>query len=137
MNTQKGRKASLKTLLLICLGGALGTGARYLVATGMLRWLGPTFPFGTLTVNVAGSFLLCVIMELGLGHGAFSPDLRAILATGVLGGFTTYSSFNYEALGYLRRGTWLFGGAYLVSTVLGCYAAGSLGVASAHWLAGG
>ncbi len=123
--------------MLICLGGAVGTGARYLVATGTLRWLGPIFPFGTLTVNVTGSFLLGAIMELGLGHGAISPDLRVILATGVMGGFTTYSSFNYETLGYLQRRAWLIGATYLVSTMLGCLAAGATGLAAARWLAGG
>ncbi len=122
--------------LLICLGGAAGTGARYLVATGMLRWLGPSFPFGTLTVNVVGSFLLGVIMELGLGYGAIDPDLRVILATGVMGGFTTYSSFNFETVGYFERGAWLLGGAYLLATLVGCFLVGVLGVATARWMAG-
>jgi CrcB protein len=103
----------------------------------MLRWLGPAFPFGTLTVNVAGSFLLGAIMQLGLGHGVIPPDLRVILATGVMGGFTTYSSFNYETLGYLQRGAWLLGGTYFLATALGCLAAGALGLGCARWLAGG
>lgn len=126
----------MNRFLLICLGGAVGTGARYLVATGMLRWLGPAFPYGTLAVNVVGSFLLGVIMELGLGYGAISPDLRVILATGVMGGFTTYSSFNFETLGYFERGAWLVGGAYLVTTLIGCLVVGVLGIATARWLAG-
>ena len=123
--------------LLICAGGAVGTGARYLVATAMLRWLGPAFPFGTLTVNVVGSFLLGAIMELGLGHGVISPDVRVILAAGVMGGFTTYSSFNYEALGYLQRGAWAVGIVYLAVTVAGCFAAGLFGMAGARWVASG
>lgn len=123
--------------LLICAGGAAGTGARYLVATGMLRWFGPSFPFGTLCVNVVGSFLLGAIMELGLTYGALTPDARVILATGVMGGFTTYSSFNYEALGYLQRGAWAVGLTYLAITVVGCGVAGMLGLAGARWLAGG
>jgi len=125
----------LKRFVLICLGGALGTGARYLVATGMLRWLGPAFPFGTLTVNLAGSFLLGAIMELGLSYGAISPDLRVVLATGVMGGFTTYSSFNFETIGYFQREAWFIGAAYLAATVVGCLAAGVLGLATARWLA--
>jgi len=131
------RGCRLKRFLLICLGGAAGTGARYLVATGMLRWLGPAFPFGTFTVNMAGSFLLGAIMQLGLGYGAIPPDLRVILATGVMGGFTTYSSFNYETLGYLQRGALLLGGTYFLATALGCLAAGALGIGCARWLAGG
>jgi CrcB protein len=103
----------------------------------MLKWLGPAFPFGTLTVNVVGSFLLGAIMELGLAYGALSPGLRVVLATGVMGGFTTYSSFNYETLGYLQRGAWVLGAAYLLATCLGCLVAGALGLAFARWLAGG
>ena len=127
----------MRKLLLICCGGAAGTGARYLVAPGALRWLGPTFPFGTLTVNVVGSFLLGAIMKLGLEHGLIDPDLRVILATGVMGGFTTYSSFNHETLGYLQRAQWLLGGGYLLATVLLCVAAGMAGIATAAWLAAG
>ena len=126
----------LTRFLLICLGGAAGTGARYLVATGALKLLGPAFPVGTLTVNLVGSFLLGAIMELGLGFGAISPDVRIVLATGVMGGFTTYSSFNYETLGFLQRGAWLLACGYFVATAAGCLAAGILGVASARWLAG-
>jgi CrcB protein len=101
----------------------------------MLNWLGPGFPFGTLTVNVVGSFLLGAIMELGLGYGAIPADLRVILATGVMGGFTTYSSFNHEVLAHLQRGAWLLGGAYFLATALGCLAAGALGLALVRWLA--
>ncbi len=102
----------------------------------MLRWFGPAFPFGTLTVNVVGSFLLGAIMELGLGYGAIPPDLRVILATGVMGGFTTYSSFNYETLGFFQRGAWLLGSTYFLTTAIGCLVAGVLGTASARGLAG-
>jgi fluoride exporter len=127
----------MRKFLLICLGGAAGTGARYLVATGALRWLGPGFPFGTLTVNVVGSFLLGAIMQLGLEHGLISPDLRVVLGTGVMGGFTTYSSFNYETLGYLQRSQWLLGGGYFLSTVVLCLVAGMAGMVAARWLAVG
>jgi CrcB protein len=121
--------------LVICLAGALGSGARYLVATGMLRWVGPRFPAGTLAVNLSGSFLLAVLMELALRQ-LVAPDLRAILGTGVLGGFTTYSSFNQEALGYFERGAWFLGAAYIVATVVGCVVAGLLGLGWTGWLAG-
>lgn len=126
----------MRKFLLICLGGAAGTGARYLVATGLAGWLGVGFPYGTLTVNVTGSFLLCAIMELGLAYGAISPDLRAALATGVMGGYTTYSSFNYELLSYVQRGSWGGGAAYAGLTLAGCFGAGILGVAAARWMAG-
>jgi len=127
---------SSSRFVVVCLGGAAGTGARYLLATGALRWLGPSFPYGTLCVNLLGSFLLGAIMELAvLGH--LDPDVRVVLATGVMGGFTTYSSFNQETLGYLGRGAWWLGGAYLTGTVAGCMVAGALGLAAARWLATG
>ena len=84
--------------LLVCLGGALGSGARYLVSTWAARSLGPDFPRGTLIVNVVGSFLLAAIMTASLSTDAVSPELRVFLGAGIMGGFTTYSSFNYETL---------------------------------------
>lgn len=121
---------------LVCLAGAAGTGARFLVTSGLLRWAGPAFPFGTLAVNVVGSLLLGLVMELAL-HGAVGPDTRIVLAAGVMGGFTTYSSFNFEVMAYLQRGAWALAGAYLVATLAGCLAAGAGGVAAARWLLAG
>ncbi len=126
----------MQRFLFICLGGAAGTAARYLVATGAARWIGPAFPYGTLTVNLVGSFLLGVVMEAGLGYGALSPDLRVVLATGVMGGFTTYSSFNYETLSLLARGAFAVAGVYLGVTLGGCLAAGAAGVALVRWALG-
>jgi len=128
--------SSTVRFLVICLAGAAGTGARFLVSTGLLRWLGPAFPSGTLAVNIVGSCLLGVVMELAL-RGAIAPDVRVILAAGVMGGFTTYSSFNYEALSYFQRGAWALGGGYVLATGVGCLAAGALGAAAGRWLVAG
>ena len=116
--------------LLICAGGAVGTGARYLLATALRRAFG-TFPFGTLAVNVLGSFLASVLMVLALERSALSPDLRFILVTGVLGGFTTYSSFNYETLHLAQSGAGGLAVVNLVTTVVACLLAGIAGI----WLA--
>jgi fluoride exporter len=120
--------------LLVCLGGAAGTGARYLVGVGAGRWLGSGFPWGTLIVNLAGSFLIGAVMELGVRFGAIPPELRIVLTTGVMGGFTTYSSFNYELLGHFQRGAWAQGSLYFAATVAGCLLAGILGLAAARLL---
>jgi CrcB protein len=120
----------------ICLGGAVGTGARYLVSGWAVALLGPALPFGTLAVNVTGSFLLGGLMHLALTTGLFSPTLRVALTTGVLGGFTTYSTFNYETLQYLRVGAWAIGIANIFLTVAACLAAGVAGLALAQWWAG-
>jgi CrcB protein len=102
--------------LLVCLGGAIGSGARYLVALSGLSQ-------PTLIVNVAGSFLIAVVMGV-----TAESELRFFLVTGILGGFTTYSAFNQETLQMMRTGA---AGAALLNlavTVIGCLAAGFAGV---------
>jgi CrcB protein len=120
--------------LLICLGGAAGTGARYLCGGWAQRLFGAAFPYGTLGVNLVGSFLIVVIMHLGLVKGAISGDLRVILTTGVMGGFTTYSSFNYETVGFLRAGAFALAFLNIGATLLGCLVAAGLGLAVTRWL---
>lgn len=115
-------------LMMICLGGAVGTGARYLLGTWAVRAWGPRFPFGTLFINVLGSFLLVVISYLSMQQRLISPDARVVLGTGVMGGFTTYSTFNYETLRLFQEGAIGAGLTYLLLTVVGCLAAGALGV---------
>lgn len=97
-----GGEKPLARFFWICLGGAIGTGARYLLSGWMLRVAGPGFPYGTLAVNVAGSFLLGLLMQVSLATDSFPPTLRVVLATGVMGGFTTYSAFNYETRSVLH-----------------------------------
>ena len=122
--------------LWICLGGAAGTGARNLLSGRLLRTAGPGFPWGTLAVNVLGSFLLGLIMQVSVATDLLSPTLRLALTTGVMGGFTTYSTFNYETLQYLQQSDWLMGSLNLAVTVVVCLAAGSLGLAAGRLLAG-
>lgn len=116
--------------LLICLGGAVGTGARYLLSTAVTRVFG-NFPFGTLGVNVIGSFLASVVMVLALEKSALSNDARLILVTGMLGGFTTYSSFNYESLHLAQSGAAHLAIVNVLVTLVACFAAGIAGI----WLA--
>lgn len=119
--------------LLVCGAGAAGCGARYLVSL----WLGQrAFPYATLLVNLVGSFAIALVIELSLRIADFPPNLRLALATGFMGGLTTYSSFNYEASAMVMGGATLRGVAYLAATVLGCFTAGLLGLALARRLAG-
>jgi CrcB protein len=126
----------MSRFLLVCVGGAIGTGARYLVATAAPHLLGTRFPYGTLAVNALGSFLLGAIMHIGLATTLISPTLRLVLATGVLGGFTTYSTFNYETLELLRAGALWLAGLNVVTTLVLCLLAGAMGVTAARWLVG-
>ncbi len=120
-------------LLLVCAGGALGSGARYLVSTWAARALGSGFPRGTLIVNVTGSFVLALLLARA---DAVSPDVRLFVGAGVLGGYTTYSSFNYETLALLDGGSPAMATLNLALTVLSCLAAGAAGLALGRWISG-
>jgi len=120
-------------LLLVCAGGALGAGARFLVATGLARAAGAALPWGTLAVNVAGSFLIPFVMAAA-ANGQLSEEGRLLLAAGVLGGFTTYSSFNHETLAMAAEGRFAAAAGYAVLTFAVCLVAGLAGMAAARAL---
>ena len=90
-------------LLLVAGGGALGSAVRYLIAGSLAARLGTGFPWGTLFVNVSGSFLIGVIIGL-FDNDTLSNEARLLLAVGFLGGYTTFSSFSYETLKLLSNG---------------------------------
>jgi CrcB protein len=123
-------------LLLICLGGAIGTGARYLTSLWAAGSFGTAFPAGTFIVNVVGSFLIAFIMQMSATTEILSSDMRLMLTTGVMGGFTTYSTFNYETTGYFRSGAWGLGMVNAGVTFFGCLAAGLAGMALARLVFG-
>jgi CrcB protein len=97
---------------------------------------GTGFPYGTLAVNLIGSFLIGVVMHLGLQTEMFTPMTRIVLTTGFIGGFTTYSTFNFETLRYLQDGAWGLGALNIVLTLLGCLVAGLAGWAAGRMLIG-
>lgn len=114
------------TMVYVMLMGALGSGARYMV--------GRTFPHGTIIVNLVGCFALGAVVELAVA-GNWSPELRAAIAIGFLGGFTTYSSFNQETIAMLASGAIVPAAANIAITLAGGLAAGSLGLLAARALA--
>lgn len=115
--------------LLVCLGGALGSGLRFLAATGAVMLFGADFPRGTLFVNLVGSFLLAVVMGVSASSTLISLELRLFLGAGLMGGFTTYSSFNYETLSLAIQGSWGAAVFNVVVTVAGCLLSGVAGLA--------
>ena len=127
----------MSRFLWICLGGAAGTGARYLLSGWALSAFGVSFPWGTLSVNVIGSFLLGLIMQVGVATPVLSPTLRLALTTGVMGGFTTYSTFNWETMRYIQDGAWRLALGNVALTLAVCLAAGFAGVALGRSLFGG
>lgn len=124
----------MKRLLLVCLAGAIGSGARYLTVAGMQRWLGAGFPWGTLTVNLVGSLFIALVGTLAVMRAGFSEDLRLAITVGLLGGLTTYSSFNQDTLRLLEARAFGLAAAYLGATLLGCLASGVAGAALARRL---
>jgi CrcB protein len=111
----------MRLLLLACAGGALGSGARYLVYVGFGRWAGVASPHAaaaaTLAVNVAGSFLMGIVIEAIALRYHGSPELRTFLATGFLGGFTTFSAFSMDFVHMMQRGETGLAMAYALVSV--------------------
>ena len=126
----------VERLLWVTLGSAIGGALRYLVSQLAIALLGPSFPYGTLAVNLLGSFLIGLITQIGLSPTVVSPTLRLFLTSGVMGGFTTYSTFNYETLMLLREGPWEIGLSNVVVMVAGCLAAGVAGLVLGRALVG-
>lgn len=120
--------------LWVALGGAIGSVARFHLADLATRRAGPdaALPWGTLAVNVIGSLLISVVMVAALRTGGLPAAARLALVTGVLGGFTTYSAFNFETMRLVQTGAWGRAAAYVGLTVFGCMVAGLAGWAAAR-----
>lgn len=121
-------------VLLVFLGGAAGSVGRYLVALWAANRLGATFPWGTLAVNVAGSFLIGLLATLADEVGTIGPDLRVFLVVGVLGGFTTFSSFSLESLRLIEQNELTRAALYVLGSVGIAFVAATLGIAAARSL---
>jgi CrcB protein len=123
--------APMVRLLWVCFAGAIGTGVRYVVWLAAGRVLGITFPWGTLIVNVVGCFFMSIVAYAG-AKAVISPDLRITLATGFLGGLTTYSAFNWDTLSLVQNGPAAVGLVNLAVTLVSCMIAGIGGLAVAR-----
>jgi len=115
--------------LLIALGGALGSMARFAMSGLVAGQIGETFPWGTLIVNVLGSFLICFFATLTGPDGRFLVGAggRMFFMTGIMGGFTTFSSFSLQTLSLVRDGDWLRAGGNVIGSVVVCLVAAWLG----------
>lgn len=120
----------IQTLLQVAFGGALGASARYLANVAAMRLLGPGFPWATVAVNVAGSFLMGVLVVVLAQRDA--TRLAPFLMTGVLGGFTTFSAFSLDALTLWERGQAGAASAYVLGSVAASLAAIVAGMAVAR-----
>ncbi|NPA41198.1 MAG: fluoride efflux transporter CrcB [Aquificae bacterium] len=105
-------------ILAVALGGALGSVLRFLVSKAVQDRVGINFPLGTLTVNLVGAFLIGLFFAVLVEKITLSPEARAMLITGLLGGLTTFSTFSYESVSLLREGEVFLFLVYVLGTNL-------------------
>jgi len=125
----------MRLLMLATVGGGIGAGIRYLVQAAMVRALGPAFPWWTFAINVSGSFAMGVIATMVMLRYEGSIELRTFLATGILGGFTTFSAFSLDAANLMEKHQNGAAAFYVLGSVgfsiLGLYA--GVALAKAVW----
>ena len=124
----------MKHLLLVASGSAVGASLRYLTGIAALRWFGASFPWGTLMVNVVGSFAMGVLAEFIVRKLGASSELRLLLMTGLLGGYTTFSAFSLDAVLLIERGAYSAATGYVLASVIGSIIALLLGLLLARSL---
>jgi CrcB protein len=111
------------TYLFVATGGALGSMARFWLAGTVARLTGVGFPWGTILINIVGSFVIGWFAGLSMSRNPPSPDMRAFVMAGLCGGFTTFSAFSLQSLELLREGRFLAACANVGASVLLCVAA--------------
>lgn len=104
--------------LVISLGGILGANARYLLGTWIAQRYGTSFPYGTLVINVSGSFVIGLFLTLIAERFVLHPNWRLFFAVGFLGAYTTFSTFGYESVVLLQNGSWRLGLVNMVGSVV-------------------
>ena len=119
----------MSNILLVAIGGAIGSVGRYLVGLWATRLAGPNFPWGTLTVNVVGAFAIGLLVEMVARCFDASNEMRAFIVTGILGGFTTWSSFTLDTMVLFERGEVGLSALYLLASLLVSFAAIFAGLA--------
>jgi len=117
-----------RSILLVGVGGFVGSVARYLVAILFSSQISSVFPFATLTVNIVGCFLIGILFAVSDRGNVLSPEWRILLTTGFCGGFTTFSTFSYESLRLMQDGEYLYLAAYVFVSVFFGLAATYVGI---------
>ncbi len=120
----------MRHLLVICLGGAIGTGLRYLTGVTAARLWGDAFPYGTLIVNLSGAFIIGFVQQIGRETLLIPDALRLFLTTGMMGGLTTYSTFSYETVRLMETGAWHQAWVNIFVTTTICLSLCFLGIAA-------
>ncbi|MBL0310996.1 MAG: fluoride efflux transporter CrcB [Bacteroidetes bacterium] len=107
----------MRTVILVGIGSFFGGAARFIIQQLVQSKWSHAFPFGTLAVNIAGCFIIGIVFSFGL-KGFVNNDWRLFLATGICGGFTTFSAFSIESITFFRAGEWFYGLTYITVSIL-------------------
>lgn len=123
-------------VFLVAVGGAIGSVARYACSGLAARAFGESFPWGTIIVNVLGSFVIGLVAAFAAPEGRLflTANTRLFLMFGICGGFTTFSSFSLQTLNLMRDGAWLWAGANVVSSVVLCVLFTWLGLVAGYFI---
>lgn len=121
-------------VLLVALGGGIGSVTRYLVSGWFASRFGPGFPYGTAVINVTGSFIIGFFLAFAQERASLSPYWRLFFGVGFVGGYTTFSTFEYESIRLLQDGEMLLGGVYLLGSVIAGGIAAIVGIALGRWV---
>ncbi|HLI79820.1 MAG TPA: fluoride efflux transporter CrcB [Candidatus Binataceae bacterium] len=121
-------------LLLVAVGGGIGSATRYLVGGWFASRFGGEFPYGTFVINVSGSFIIGFFLAFAQERASLSPYWRLFFAVGFLGGYTTFSTFEYEGIRLLQEREMLLSSVYLIGSVVGGGIAAVAGLALGSWI---
>ena len=122
----------MNDILVISIGAILGANARWIISRYAARVLGPMFPYGTLFINVTGSFIVGFFMIWATERVLLDPRWRLLIVVGFCGAFTTFSSYAFETMSYFEQGQWLLMFANFASNNLLCLGAALAGMALAR-----
>ena len=126
----------IERIVLVAVGGAIGSVVRFVTSLVAARWLGADFPYGTLIVNLVGAFVIGLVQELATETLVVPDHVRLFLTTGMMGGLTTYSTFSYETVRLVEAHAWRAAGVNILGTTSGCLAVCVLGIVAGRALLG-
>ena len=121
-------------VLLVAIGGGIGSATRYLVGGWFAARFGSAFPYGTFAINVTASFIVGFFLAFAQERVSLAPNLRLFVAVGFIGGYSTFSTFEYESVRLLQDGEMLLGAIYLLGSVITGGLAAIGGIALGSWL---
>jgi CrcB protein len=124
----------VERVLLIALGGAIGSALRYFTAVLAVQWFGAGFPYGTLIANLSGAFIIGLVQELSTETTLIPDSFRLFLTTGMMGGLTTYSTFSFETVRLVEAHAWHQAWMNVVITTAACLGLCFLGIVAGRYV---